>query len=111
MAPPLKMRKPRAAHARGSVASHRRDESTLPPVTGRRGAEVDERAERIGLNESLFREVNERVRGINEAFSDILGDAEFVCECGQAECTDRIKLTLGDYERVRSEGTLFFVKP
>ena len=26
-----------------------------------------DRAERIGLNEALFREVNERVKGINEA--------------------------------------------
>ncbi len=72
---------------------------------------MDERAERIGLNEALFREVNERVRAINEAFSDILGDADFVCECGQADCTDRIKLPLGDYERVRGDATLFFVKP
>jgi hypothetical protein len=72
---------------------------------------MDERAERIGLNEALFREVNERVKTINEAFSDILGDAEFVCECGRESCTERISLPLGDYERVRQMPTWFFVKP
>ena len=41
-----------------------------------------DRAERIGLNEALFREVNERVKGINDGFGGRLEEAEFVCECG-----------------------------
>ena len=72
---------------------------------------MDESLRRIGLNEALFREVNERVRTINEAFSQVLADAEFVCECGDDGCTERITLTLDDYERVRSEPTWFIVKP
>jgi hypothetical protein len=72
---------------------------------------VDEDERRIGLNEALFREVNERVRTINEGFSQVLEDAEFVCECGNQGCAERITLTLDDYERVRSDPTWFIVKP
>ena len=42
------------------------------------------RAERVGRNESFFREVNERVRDVNEAFSGLTGRGDFVCECGDA---------------------------
>jgi hypothetical protein len=72
---------------------------------------MDEDERRIGLNEALFREVNERVRTINEGFSQVLEDAEFVCECGDDACAERITLTLDEYERIRSEPTWFIVKP
>ena len=32
---------------------------------------IDERERRFGLNEALFREVNERLRGLNEAFGEV----------------------------------------
>ena len=44
------------------------------------------RAERVGRNEAFFREVNERVRDVNEAFSGLTGRGDFVCECGDAGC-------------------------
>ena len=72
---------------------------------------MGEREERIGLNEAVFREVNERVRAVSEGFRDVLDEAEFVCECADRDCAERLALTLADYERVRSDATLFIVKP
>jgi hypothetical protein len=72
---------------------------------------VAERGTRIGLNEALFREVNERVKGINVGFSDDGDEAEFICECGDESCTERVVMTLTDYERVRAEPRRFAVRP
>ena len=71
---------------------------------------MDARAERIGKNEALFREVNERVAEVNRDFG-ALGAGEFVCECGYSDCTDRITLPLDEYRRIRGDATMFFVKP
>jgi hypothetical protein len=72
---------------------------------------VDFRAERIGKNEALFREVNERVRDITRGFGAYLPDAEFVCECGDENCADRVRVALPEYEAVRKSPTYFLVKP
>jgi hypothetical protein len=70
-----------------------------------------EREERIGLNETLFREVNERVKDINESFRSRIDQAEFVCECGDDSCTERVRMTLSEYDELRSESTHFVVRP
>jgi hypothetical protein len=72
---------------------------------------VDERAERIGLNEALFREVNERVRSINQGFGEPLPETDFVCECGHDSCTERVRMTLDAYEELRSDPTRFAIRP
>jgi hypothetical protein len=72
---------------------------------------MDERAKRIGLNEALFREVNERVRSVNVDFGATGGDGQFVCECGDDRCTEPIRVSLTEYERIRSDPALFFVRP
>ena len=62
--------------------------------------------ERLARNESLFREVNERIE-------DVAGEndaVEFVCECSDKECVSTVALKLADYERIRSNSTWFFVK-
>jgi hypothetical protein len=71
---------------------------------------VDAREKRMAENESLFREVNERV----STLSDRLGpDApyEYLCECANADCTFRIALSTADYERVRADPKQFVVLP
>jgi hypothetical protein len=70
---------------------------------------VDERGRRIGENEIVFREVNERLRELGESFSLVSEVAEFVCECGDTGCTERIQMPLGEYEHVRSDGKWFVV--
>jgi len=72
---------------------------------------MDERSDRIGRNEALFRTVNERVREVNEAFSVVLEQSDFVCECGDGECAETIRLTLDEYEQVRADPTQFAVVP
>jgi hypothetical protein len=72
---------------------------------------VDERAERIGRNEAVFREVNERLKELGEGFSMVSELADFVCECGSASCAAPIRMTLAEYERVRAEPELFFILP
>lgn len=70
---------------------------------------MDERALRRGKNEVMFRDVNERLRKVGEGFSVITDHAEFVCECGNSSCTERVQLSLAAYEEIRAEPTRFFV--
>jgi hypothetical protein len=70
---------------------------------------MDERARHVGENEVVFREVNERLRELGEGFSLVSDTAEFVCECGRADCTARVRMTLAAYEEIRSDPTRFFV--
>jgi hypothetical protein len=72
---------------------------------------MDDRAERIGLNEALFREVNERVKAINDRFGDRPETAQFVCECGNQACTERIEIALPAYEQLRADPARFAVRP
>lgn len=72
---------------------------------------MDERARRIGENEILFRDVNERVTEVSGAFAVVLPDLEIVCECGAVTCTERIHLSPDEYARVREDGARFLVKP
>ena len=68
-----------------------------------------EREDRIARNETLFREVNERVQELSaDAPLDRL---EFLCECGDPDCTETVSLDRTEYERVRSDSLLFVVKP
>ena len=66
-------------------------------------------ADRVAKNEALFRGVNERIAETAERFD--APEAEFVCECADSSCTDRIEATLDEYERVRSDGACFLVRP
>jgi hypothetical protein len=70
---------------------------------------VDERGRRIGRNEVVFREVNERLRELGEGFSMVSDLADFVCECGNTSCTERVRMTLAAYEKVRSDPKYFVV--
>jgi hypothetical protein len=70
---------------------------------------VDERGKRIGRNEVLFRDVNERLRELGESFSEVAETAEFICECGRGSCTAQLQLPLSTYEKIRSDPKRFFV--
>ena len=72
---------------------------------------MDERTQRIGENEILFREVNERVESLNEAFNAFTERFSIVCECGQLSCVERISMTLSEYEAVRADPTTFAIVP
>lgn len=72
---------------------------------------MDERARRVGLNEAMFRTVNDEVHGLNERFAVIADPMSVVCECGSAVCTERFELRAAEYEQLRREPTHFAVKP
>jgi hypothetical protein len=65
--------------------------------------------ERLAKNEAFFRQVNERIREI--AGDDDWYIQEFLCECGDPACTERIPLTVGEYEQVRSSPRRFVLLP
>jgi len=69
---------------------------------------VDERVRRIGLNEAVFRQVNERIEEIADNFG-LADSLDLVCECGGASCTRRIEINRADYERLRSDSTKFAI--
>jgi hypothetical protein len=64
---------------------------------------------RVGRNEALFRNVNERLRDLGEGFSLVSEQTEFVCECANTSCTERIRMALSMYEEIRSDPKRFFV--
>lgn len=69
------------------------------------------REERIGLNEAVFREVNERIDDLAERFDLASEPLDLVCECGDANCVQRISMTREEYEQLRSESHQFAVFP
>jgi len=71
---------------------------------------MEERERRLGLNEAMFREVNERVEEVNQAFGSITGQFEIFCECGDASCAERLTVPMSEYERVRSDSKQFLLK-
>ena len=72
---------------------------------------MDERERRLGLNEALFREVNERLRGLNETFGPLTNRVELICECADPACAERISFTVREYEELRGEPDRFVVAP
>jgi hypothetical protein len=72
---------------------------------------IDERERRLGLNEALFREVNERLRGLNESFGAVTNRMELVCECADPGCAERITMTVREYEQLRAEAEQFVIAP
>ncbi len=70
-----------------------------------------DRSERAARNEAVFRRVNERLEEVNAAFGSMVEGGDFVCECADIGCVERIELTLTQYEALRSVPTHFIVKP
>ena len=70
---------------------------------------LDDRQQRIGRNEALFREVNERLERLHDSFDVSSEEAQFLCECGDATCAQPIELTREEYERIRADSALFAI--
>ena len=73
---------------------------------------MDFREQRLGLNEAVFREVNDRIEGLARVFRwGRSGGLDLVCECRQATCVQRIEMSQAEYEAVRAEDTHFALYP
>jgi hypothetical protein len=72
---------------------------------------MDERTQRVGQNEALFRTVNDEAHSLNDTFDVVADPLSAICECGRADCTDRLELRAAEYEAIRQEPTWFGIKP
>ena len=75
---------------------------------------MSERERRIGLNEALFRAVNEQIEELNRRMPDPnVGreHMEVVCECGDSSCVERFRLPVSEYERARKDARRFLIVP
>jgi hypothetical protein len=70
---------------------------------------VDERKRRIGANEAIFREANERIQDLNQTFATLTDTLVLVCECGDGQCVEKLSLTPDAYEEVRADPAYFAV--
>ena len=71
---------------------------------------ASDRAEKLALNESLFRAANERMAAWEERHDD--GESElYFCECANLECAEKVEVALTDYERARRDPALFILAP
>lgn len=66
---------------------------------------------RIAHNESIFREVNERIQGRNATRIERDEPISFVCECGNRDCHAMVEMMGEDYESIRADATHFLVIP
>jgi hypothetical protein len=66
----------------------------------------DDRVKRA-RTEALFRDVNERIAESAQRFD--AESTQFVCECADANCTNRLQATLDEYEEVRADGATFML--
>ncbi len=67
--------------------------------------ELDARRRRAAKNQSVFREVNERISELTD--SSLF--AQLICECMLASCDERVALTEAEYEHIRARPNRFFV--
>jgi hypothetical protein len=67
------------------------------------------REERLAQNEALFRQVNERLKEVAVATGTFDSGPEFVCECADETCTQRIRLSIAEYEQLRANPRRFVV--
>jgi hypothetical protein len=69
------------------------------------------REQRVAENEAFFRDVNEEIRA---AAGEQAADGhlyEFLCECADARCVERVRLTIAEYELIRSDARRFLLAP
>ena len=66
--------------------------------------------ERLGHNETVFREINERIEA-----GTWVGSADdrlaFACECAALRCNVLVELTVSEYEAVRAHPRHFLLAP
>ncbi len=62
-------------------------------------------------NEALFREVNERIEDVGTALAPDDAPMEFLCECDDPDCVEKVSATRPEYEAIRAVATHFVVVP
>jgi hypothetical protein len=73
------------------------------------GAHPTDDAARLGKNEVIVRDLNERLKAHDSSPNQRF--AEWVCECADMSCMKPVELSIEEYEMVRAEPTRFVVAP
>ncbi|HKN63254.1 MAG TPA: hypothetical protein VJV76_02875 [Gaiellaceae bacterium] len=76
---------------------------------GRHGLVATGDEEKRAANEATFREANEQIRAAERRLEPPLERVPYLCECDDVRCTELVRLTSGEYERVREDGATFFI--
>lgn len=71
----------------------------------------DEKARRVGFNESIFRQVNEQIESLNQDFGGDMRTMTAICECASGDCAERLEIALAEYEKVRSDPRWYIIVP
>jgi hypothetical protein len=61
--------------------------------------------------QALFRQVNERVLEANRSLGPTARLVDFVCECRDPECTDRLTLSVAQFDAIRGHPAWRLVRP
>jgi hypothetical protein len=69
----------------------------------------EEREVRAARNQSLFREINERLKETNDAFAEVVGTYAIACECADLECMETLEIGPVHYQAVRKNPRRFVV--
>jgi hypothetical protein len=64
--------------------------------------------ERAAENEVIFRRANEEIDQRRREL-DVDGRTPYICECENERCTHLIRLTLDEYQRIRSSRRQFLI--
>jgi hypothetical protein len=77
---------------------------------------LEARRVRAAKNQSLLREVNERIEELAAGESSTMFEElrlartiDLACECMDETCTERVTLTVAEYEAIRADSNSFFV--
>ena len=69
----------------------------------------DEQARRVGLNESIFRQVNEQIESLNRDLGAEDRTMTVICECADGDCTEQFEISVSTYENVRAHPRRYIV--
>jgi hypothetical protein len=69
----------------------------------------DARVRRLAANEAIARQVNEQVEQLGQRWNAPGEPLEILCECSLADCTQRLHVSIADYNAVRENDTRFML--
>jgi hypothetical protein len=71
----------------------------------------EDQGKRVGLNESIFRQVNEQIESLNRDLGTDDTTMTVICECANGECTERLQIQVSQYEKVRADPRCYVIVP
>jgi len=69
------------------------------------------RPDRLARNQSVFRNIIERIERLLGRVPESLDRNEFLCECADERCVEHIAISRADYKLIREDPRRFAVAP